>query len=53
MSDNLIHKLMGISGQGPIELLSLEENITYYFRGADVLEKMIEDEMPSPDEFWS
>ena len=51
--DDLIHKLMGISGQGPIDLLSLEENITYYFRGADVLEKMIEDEMPSPDEFWS
>jgi hypothetical protein len=51
--DNLIHKLMVISGQGPIDLLSLEENITYYSSGADVFEKMFEDQMPSPDEFWS
>lgn len=51
--DNLIHKLLGISGQGPVDLLSLEENITYSSRGADVFEKMFENEMPSPDEFWS
>lgn len=51
--DNLIHKLLGISGQGPLDLLSLVENITYSFRGADVFEKMFENEMPSPDEFWS
>lgn len=51
--DELIHKLIGISGQGAIDILSLEENISYYYKGVDKLVKVFEDEMPSPDEFWS
>ena len=51
--DELIHKLIGISGQGAIDILSLEENISYYYKGVGKFEKLSEDEMPSPDEFWS
>ena len=51
--DELIYKLIGISGQGAIDILSLEENIFYYYKGVGKFEKLSEDEMPSPDEFWS
>ena len=50
--DGLIDKLLSISGQGPIETLSLEPNFSYFFRGHNELVKIDIDGIPSPDEFW-
>ena len=50
--DGLIDKLLAISGQGPIDVLSLEPNFSYSFRGHSELVKMDIDGLPSPDEFW-
>ena len=34
--------------------LSLKENLTYFYRGSDKYELLVnDDELPSPDEFWS
>ena len=50
--DGLIDKLLSISGQGPIDALSLEPNFSYFFRGHNELVKIDIDGLPSPDEFW-
>ena len=50
--DGLIDKLIAISGQGPIDVLSLEPNFSYSFRGHSDLVKIDIDGLPSPDEFW-
>ena len=50
--DGLIDKLLAISGQGPIDVLSLEPNFSYSFRGHSELVKIDIDGLPSPDEFW-
>ena len=52
--NELINKLISISGQGPVDILSLKENLTYFYRGSDKYELLVnDDELPSPDEFWS
>ncbi|MEY2702157.1 MAG: hypothetical protein RLY43_790 [Bacteroidota bacterium] len=49
--NDLIHKLFIISGQEPIIIGNLIENITYFY-SADGTFYIVED-MPSPDEYWS
>ena len=51
--DDLIDKLLAISGQGPIDVSKLAPNFTYSFRGHSKLVKIDLDGLPSPDEFWS
>ena len=52
--NELINKLISISGQDPVDILSLKENLTYFYRGSDKYELLVnDDELPSPDEFWS
>ena len=51
--DDLIDKLLAISGQGPIDVSKLAPNFTYSFRGHSKLVKIDIDGLPSPDEFWS
>tara|TARA_B110000305_G_scaffold237255_1_gene300144 strand:- start:49 stop:738 length:690 start_codon:yes stop_codon:yes gene_type:complete len=50
--DDLIDKLLAISGQGPIDVSNLEPNFSYSFRGHTKLVKIDIDGLPSPDEFW-
>ena len=49
--DELIHKFFLISGQAPIQIENLIENVSYYYN-ADGTTYILED-MPGPDEFWS
>jgi hypothetical protein len=49
--DELIHKFFLISGQEPIQIENLIENVSYYYN-ADGTTYILED-MPGPDEFWS
>ncbi len=49
--DELIDKFFLISGQEPIEIENLIENISYYFNADGTT--YILDDMPGPDEFWS
>lgn len=51
--DMLITRLISISGQGPIDILKLEENYTYSFISHDTLVKVDPEGLPLPDEFWS
>ncbi len=51
--DGLIHKLLNIAGQGPIDVSKLEINFPYYFKSDSELKKVGFDDLPSPDEFWS
>lgn len=51
--DELIQKLLNIAGQGPIDVSKLETNFSYYFKSATMLEKLDDDGLPSPDEFWT
>ena len=50
--DDLIDKLLAVSGQGPIDVSNLEPNFSYSFRGHSKLVKIDIDGLPSPDEFW-
>ena len=50
--DELIDKLLAISGQGPIDLYNLEPNFIYSFSGHSKLIKIDIDGLPLPDEFW-
>ena len=50
--DDLIDKLLAISGQGPIDVSNLEPNFSYSFIGHSKLVKIELDGLPSPDEFW-
>lgn len=50
--DELINRLLSISGQGPISISKLEENYTYSFISHDHLVKVDPDGLPLPDEFW-
>ena len=50
--DNLINKLLSISGQGPIDISNLEPNFGYSFRNFNKTFKIDPDGLPSPDEFW-
>ena len=50
--DNLINKLLSISGQGPIDVSNLEPNFGYSFSNSSKLIKIDFDGLPSPDEFW-
>ena len=50
--DDLIDKLLAISGQGPVDVSNLEPNFSYSFRGHTKLVKIDIDGLPSPDEFW-
>ena len=50
--DNLINKLLSISGQGPIDISNLEPNFGYSFRNFNKTVKIDSDGLPSPDEFW-
>ena len=49
--DTLINKLVFISGFDPIDIPSLKQNITYYFKAGETLYALDND--PWPDEFWS
>ena len=51
--NDLIDKLLFISGQGPIHVSNLEPNFSYSFRGHNKLVKIDVDGLASPDEFWS
>ena len=51
--DELITRLLSISGQGPIDISKLEENHTYSFISHDHLVKVDPDGLPLPDEFWT
>jgi len=51
--DELIDKLLAISGQGPIDVSNLEPNFSYSFIGPSKLVKIDTDGLPLPDEFWS
>ena len=50
--DDLIDKLLAISGQGPIDVSNLEPNFSYSFTGHTKLVKIDIDGLPFPDEFW-
>ena len=50
--DDLINRLLNISGQGPIDLSQLEFNYSYYFKSESELTKIDPNGLPSPDEFW-
>lgn len=50
--DDLIDKLLAISGQGPIDVYNLEPNFSYSFRGVNKLVEIDINGLPSPDEFW-
>ena len=51
--DELIKRLLNIAGQGPIDVLQLDFNFSYYFKSETELKKIDCDGLPSPDEFWS
>jgi len=51
--DDLIDKLLFISGQGPVDVSKLEPNFSYSFKGHNKLFKIELDGLPSPDEFWA
>ena len=51
--DELIKRLLNIAGQGPIDVLQLEINYSYYFKSANDLVKISPKGLPHPDEFWS
>ena len=51
--DELINRLLNISGQGPIDASKLDINFSYYFKSESKLIKINLDGLPSPDEFWS
>lgn len=51
--DDLINRLLNVSGQGPIDLSQLEFNYSYYFKSQSELIKIDPNGLPSPDEFWS
>ena len=51
--DELIYRLLNIAGQGPVDVLQLEINFSYYFKSETELKKIDSDGLPSPDEFWS
>ena len=50
--NDLIDRLLAISGQGPIDVSNLETNFSYFFKGHSELVKIDIDGLPSPDEFW-
>ena len=51
--NELINRLLNISGQGPIDASKLDINFSYYFKSETKLIKINLDGLPSPDEFWS
>ena len=51
--DNLIHRLLTVAGQGPIDISNLEPNFRYSFERCRSLVKINFDGLASPDEFWS
>ena len=51
--DELIDRLLNLSGQGPIDVSKLKTNFSYYFKSESQLLKIDSDGLPSPDEFWS
>ena len=51
--DELINRLLSISGQGPIDIPKLDENYTYSFISHNTLVKVDPEGLPLPDKFWS
>ena len=51
--DELIQKLLNITGQGPIDISKLDINFSYYFTSESELVKVDPEGLPLPDEFWS
>ena len=49
--DTLLNKLVFVSGFDPIDIPSLKQNISYYFKAGGALYALDND--PWPDEFWS
>ena len=51
--NELITRLLSMSGQGPIDIPKLDENYTYSFITHNTLVKVDPEGLPLPDEFWS
>ena len=50
--NTLLNKLVFVSGFDPIDIPSLKQNISYYFKAGGTL-CILDNSLPFPDEFWS